>query len=160
MAKNALESNKYDEAHSLFRILRRTDPYNIDSLDYYAYLLMNKKDDIELNKLAHDVISINYTNPIGWIIVALFCELKNETKKALSFVEKVRRANTSSLIVYDWGIIQAIRLAPQYHHSFRVKGFLLLRHEQADKALISYFQANNICKDLGSSLGKDKTDDS
>jgi tetratricopeptide (TPR) repeat protein len=92
MGAAAEEGMRYDDAVNYFRIAQKLSNSTIQSIDHYAYALMVKGDDAELNKLAHTAVSSCDSNkPEAWIVVSLFCQLRSEWVKALNFIEKVCR---------------------------------------------------------------------
>lgn len=83
---------------------RSIDPYIITYMDEYAMLLKMKSDHLKLNKLVHDLLSIDPTRPEVFVALSVLWERKDE-KGALSYAEKVSVliwsvANCSTLIIY------------------------------------------------------------
>lgn len=90
LGMNAMNAEKPEQAIGYFKQIRRIDSHFIDFLDQYGLLLSRTSDETELNKLAHEVLALSGDRPIGWLLVALYCELKRDTEKAIQFVDKVR----------------------------------------------------------------------
>jgi tetratricopeptide (TPR) repeat protein len=89
LGKNSMNAEKYDIAISYFKQARRIDPLAIDFMDQYGLLLVKTADETELNKLAHELLGLSSEKPIGWLLVAMYCDFKRDAEKALQFVEKV-----------------------------------------------------------------------
>ena len=89
MAKNSLNAENFDDSLKIFKQIRRIDPLYIDYLDQYGLLLVQISDEIELNKLAHEILGLSNDKPIGWLLVAMYCDFKGDPEKAMQFVEKV-----------------------------------------------------------------------
>lgn len=89
MAYISFVSDRLDDAYVLFKTIRRINPLYMYQMDYYGELLFHKNEETELNKLALDMLSLNNQSPVGWLVLALWSELKKETDKALAFVDKV-----------------------------------------------------------------------
>lgn len=99
MAKNSLNAEKFDDSLSYFKQIRKVDQFYIDYLDQYGLLLVQISDEIELNKLAHDILGLSNEKPIGWLLVAMYCDFKGDSEKAMQFVEKV--GSILYLLYYD-----------------------------------------------------------
>jgi tetratricopeptide (TPR) repeat protein len=86
----AVDCTRLDDAIHYFRTARKLSSCNVYLLDHYAYALMVKGDNAELNKLSHSAVAMNDSKrPEGWIIVSLFCQLRGEWAKALNFIDRV-----------------------------------------------------------------------
>lgn len=76
----------------IFKVLslqaRSIDPHIITYMDEYAMLLMIKSDHLKLNKLVHDLLSIDPTRPEVFVALSVVWERKEE-RGALSYAEKV-----------------------------------------------------------------------
>ena len=130
LAINAMLSIKYEQSYNYYKQIRRIDSLVTKDMDSLAMMLHYREDSLELNKLGHEMLAITNDSPIGWIVVSLYCDLKNETEKAISFIDK------------------AINLNVKYPLSFIIKGKFLLSQEQLKQATVAFFQANLIEKDL------------
>jgi tetratricopeptide (TPR) repeat protein len=89
LGKNALNGDNVDAAMSYFKQARRVDPLAVDFMDQYGLLLAKTGEETELNKLAHELLGLSSEKPIGWLLVAMYCDLKRDSEKAMQFVEKV-----------------------------------------------------------------------
>jgi tetratricopeptide (TPR) repeat protein len=99
LARATFASERFDDSLKYFRQLRKVDPNQIDYLDQYGYLLLKARDESELNRLAHEVLAISGDRPEGWLIVAMYCELKGEVEKSMQFIDRVRYINCSLLAI-------------------------------------------------------------
>lgn len=124
-----------DEAITVYNQIRRIDPNVTEGMDYFGIVLKNAELDGEISKLAHDVLAVSQHGPVGWLLVALYCESKGESEKALTFIEK------------------AIQFDPKYSLAYRIKGSFLLSNGHPDLATIAYFQANSLDGDIQNSAG-------
>lgn len=58
-------------------------------MDEYALLLKSKSDHSKLNKLVHDLLSIDPTRPEVFVALSILWERKDD-RGALSYAEKVK----------------------------------------------------------------------
>ena len=91
IAKNAMNAEKFEVALGYFKQVRKIDPLAIDFMDQYGLLLVQLSDETELNKLAHELLGISNEKAVGWLLVAMYCDFKRDSEKAMYFVEKVNR---------------------------------------------------------------------
>lgn len=68
--------------------MRSLDPYVITYMDEYAMLLKTKSDYTKLNKLVHDLLSIDPMRPEVFVALSVLWGRKDE-RGALSYAEKV-----------------------------------------------------------------------
>lgn len=68
--------------------VRSIDPYVVTYMDEYAMLLKMKSDHSKLNKLVHDLLSIDPARPEVFVALSALWERKDE-RGALSYAEKV-----------------------------------------------------------------------
>ncbi|KAG4126622.1 hypothetical protein ERO13_D10G168100v2 [Gossypium hirsutum] len=87
MAKVEAIIGKNDEAIMNFEKVRSIDPYVVTYMDEYAMLLKMKSDYSKLNKLVHDLLSIDPTRPEVFVALSVLWERKDE-RGALSYAEK------------------------------------------------------------------------
>jgi tetratricopeptide (TPR) repeat protein len=97
-----------EAAERHFAEMRRLDPLYIDGLDRYASLLFRRNESAALQTLTSDMMRVDAARAETWNTAALWCELQQETEKALNFLDK------------------ALALAPQRPFSLLVKGHVLL----------------------------------
>lgn len=144
LARSLAQAEYIDEALLAFRSMRNTDPSYLDSdggsIETFGTLLFDRGTTLaarELSSLANDVLAVDSSRPTGWLLAALCCQLHGEHEKARRLVEK------------------AVDIEP-LAACFRIKGRILLAEPGgrcADQALISYFQANSLQKDVASFAG-------
>jgi predicted Zn-dependent protease len=89
IALNAMDAEQSDNAIASFKKIRQMDSTVVEYMDTYAKLLFQKKEELELNRLANDLIENNPLKPQGYLIASWYCFLKNDPENAMSFVEKV-----------------------------------------------------------------------
>lgn len=124
------------EARVCFARARAADPLNVDAMDHCALLLKRRGGaEDELTALARDLVSADRKRPEAWLAVACNFDAKGDRDAALQFVDK------------------AIQLDARHVLAFRLRGELLLAQGKAEHAIVAYFQANNVTKDLASYRG-------
>ena len=134
MAQSAAQAEHYEESINLFRQVRALDPLSMEGMETYGLQLLDMGCADELNCLTNDVLAVDSKRYIGWLLAAMFCELKGEHDKSKILVEK------------------AVDIDP-LPSCFWVKGRFLLSHGQNEQALIAFFQANSLEKSLQSYSG-------
>jgi tetratricopeptide (TPR) repeat protein len=90
IALTAIDADQSENALSGFRKIRQIDSTVSDSMDIMAKLLYSKKEEVELSRLANEVIVNNPTKPHGYLAASWLCALKNDHDNASAFVDKVR----------------------------------------------------------------------
>ncbi|KAL1923693.1 uncharacterized protein VTP21DRAFT_8673 [Calcarisporiella thermophila] len=113
----------HTEASLTYQKVRTLDPYMLDGMDKYAQLLRIQGKTMRLNKLAEDLRVTNDKRPEPWLAMARYCELKQDTDKALLFAEK------------------AISLNEKHVPSYITKGTLLITTHQFTEANFVYRKA-------------------
>ncbi|KVH91532.1 Tetratricopeptide-like helical, partial [Cynara cardunculus var. scolymus] len=78
---------KNDEAITDFEKVRSIDPYVVTYMDEYAMLLKLKSDPLKLNKLVHDLLSIDPARPEVFVALSVLWERKDD-RAALTNAEK------------------------------------------------------------------------
>ncbi|GAB4851250.1 Anaphase-promoting complex subunit 7 [Ancistrocladus abbreviatus] len=134
IAKVEATIGRNDEAIMNFEKARAIDPYIVTCMDEYAMLLKIKSDFLKLNKLVHDLLSIDPTRPEVFVALAVLWERKDE-RGALSYVDKSNRIDE--------------RHVPAYI----VKGNLLLSMNRPDGAIVAFRAAQELRPDLRSYQG-------
>ncbi|WCJ23534.1 Anaphase-promoting complex subunit 7 [Euphorbia peplus] len=124
---------KNDEAIMNFEKVRSLDPYVVTYMDEYAMLLKTKFDYSKLNKLVHDLLSIDPTRPEVFVALSVLWERKDE-RGALSYAEK------------------SIRIDERHIPGYIMKGNLLLL-KRPEAAVIAFRGAQELRPDLRSYQG-------
>jgi len=119
------------DAKYAYHRARTYDRLNVDGMDAAAFVL----DEAELSRLAHELFLATAKRPEPWFVAAL-CYFRNN-------------ASDRSLTLLD----EAIALDPRHAPSFQLRGDLLLASGKADQAVVAFFQANALRKDLASFVG-------
>ena len=68
---------------------QRLDPFCLDFMDVFASVIKSMGNELELNRLAHQLLSIDKSRPEPWNTVAMYTDMKGQKARALQFVEKV-----------------------------------------------------------------------
>ncbi len=97
IALNAMDAEQIENSIASFKRIRQMDATIVDCMDIYAKQLFLKRDELELNRLANEVIENHPIKPQGYLIASWYCLLKGDTEHAASFVEKV---NETSILLY------------------------------------------------------------
>ncbi|KAJ7980229.1 anaphase-promoting complex subunit 7 [Quillaja saponaria] len=125
---------KNDEAIMNFEKARSIDPYIITYMDEYAMLLKIKSDHSKLNKLVHDLLSIDPTRPEVFVALSVLWERKDE-RGALSYAEK------------------SIRIDERHIPGYIMKGNLLLTMKRTEAAVSAFRGAQELRPDIRSYQG-------
>lgn len=131
MAKVEAIIGKNDEAIVNFEKVRLIDPYIVTYMDEYAMLLKMKSDHSKLNKLVHDLLSIDPTRPEVFVALSVLWE-KKEERGALSYAEK------------------SIRIDERHIPGYIAKGNLFLSMNRPDAAIVAFRGAHELRPDLRS----------
>ncbi|XP_021290696.1 anaphase-promoting complex subunit 7 [Herrania umbratica] len=134
MAKVEAIIGKNDEAVMNFEKVRSIDPYVMTYMDEYAMLLKMKSDYSKLNKLAHDLLSIDPTRPEVFVALSVLWERKDE-RGALSYAEK------------------SIKIDERHIPGYIMKGNLLLSLKRPEAAVMAFRGAQELRADLRSYQG-------
>ncbi|XWS14033.1 hypothetical protein CRYUN_Cryun36dG0089200 [Craigia yunnanensis] len=134
MAKIEAIIGKNDEAVMNFEKVLSVDPYVVTYMDEYAMLLKMKSDYSKLNKLVHDLLSIDPTRPEVFVALSVLCERKDE-RGALSYAEK------------------SIKIDERHIPGYIMKGNLLLSLKRPEAAVMAFKGAQALRADLRSYQG-------
>ncbi|CAI9118746.1 OLC1v1020350C1 [Oldenlandia corymbosa var. corymbosa] len=134
MAKVEAITGKNDEAIIYFEKVRCIDPYAVTYMDEYALLLKSKSDHSKLNKLVHDLLSIDPTRPEVFVALSILWERKDD-RGALSYAEK------------------SIRIDERHVTGYIMKGNLLLSMNRPDAAVTAFRLAQEFRADIRSYQG-------
>ncbi|GJW53620.1 anaphase-promoting complex subunit 7 [Tanacetum coccineum] len=134
MAKVEAIIGKNDEAIMNFEKVRSIDPYVVTYMDEYAMLLKLKSDLPKLNKLVHDLLTIDPARPEVFVALSVLWERKDD-RAAITNVEK------------------SIRIDERHVTGHIVKGNLLLSVNQLDSAVAAFRSAHELRPDLRSYQG-------
>jgi tetratricopeptide (TPR) repeat protein len=135
MAQVAFEQEQTDSAMALYRQVRRLDSAVVRGTDALGRILHKAEDAPELSKLANDVLDCSPHRPEGWLVAALFCDLKGDPEKSFTLIDK------------------ATQIDPKFATNFKIKGQLLHAQGNFEQAYIAFSQANSLDKDMTSYAG-------
>ncbi|GKV38999.1 hypothetical protein SLEP1_g46840 [Rubroshorea leprosula] len=147
MAKVEAIIGKNDEAIVNFEKVRAIDPYVMTYMDEYAMLLKMKSDYSKLNKLVHDLISIDATRPEVSVALSVLWERKDEGT-ALSYAEKCTRINERHIPGYimKGNLLLSMKQPAAAVHAFR--GALELRADlRSYQGLVHSYLASSKVKE-------------
>lgn len=125
---------KNDEAIMNFEKARSIDPYIVTYMDEYAMLLKLKSEYTKLNKLVHDLLSIDPTKPEFFVALSVLWERKDE-RGALAYAEK------------------SIRIDERHIPGYIMKGNLFLSMNRPEAAVVAFRGAQELRPDLRSYQG-------
>uniref|UniRef100_A0A1D1XN68 Anaphase-promoting complex subunit 7 n=1 Tax=Anthurium amnicola TaxID=1678845 RepID=A0A1D1XN68_9ARAE len=134
MAKVEAIIGRNDEAIMNFEKVRSIDPCVMTYMDEYAILLKAKSDHSKLNKLVHDLLSIDPTRVEVSVALSILWERKDE-RKALAYAEK------------------SVRMDDRHIAGHIMKANLLLQLKRPDAAVTAFRAAQELRPDLRSYQG-------
>jgi tetratricopeptide (TPR) repeat protein len=134
-ARMQSELNQKTSAIYTYKRIRALDPNCLDQMDEYAGLLRGEENVDELNRLTHELISVDANRAECWVAVALYSDLKGEKEKALGFVEK------------------AISINKRHVYAYHLKGTILLSLNQAQAAVDAHFKGYALKMDIAAFKG-------
>ncbi|XAR57116.1 hypothetical protein NMG60_11025146 [Bertholletia excelsa] len=134
MAKVEAITGKYNNATLNFEKVRSIDPHIVTYMDEYAMLLKRRSDYSKLNKLVHDLLSIDPTRPEVFVALSVLWERKDESR-ALSYAG------------------ESIRIDERHIPGYIMKGNLSLSMNRPDIAVVAFRGAQELRPDLRSYQG-------
>ncbi|KAJ3381179.1 Anaphase promoting complex subunit 7 [Lobulomyces angularis] len=135
MAECNYKLGNYSMAGYIYQLVRKQDPEVLDQMDYYASTIKGKGSSYVINRLAEELLKISDERPEAWLIMAKYCEIKNEIEKALYFSDK------------------AIALNKRHVAAYHLKGSILLANQDYELSLETYKKAHHISNDIFSFIG-------
>ncbi|OAE28546.1 hypothetical protein AXG93_2175s1290 [Marchantia polymorpha subsp. ruderalis] len=129
-AKAEAAMGRNDEAVHNFEKARQADQYNISSMDEYAMLLRTRSNQVELNRLVHDLLNIDPARPEVWVASAVYWELRDDRVRALTYTDK------------------AMRIDERLTSAHLVKGNLSLSLNRSEVAVMAFRKAQSLRTDL------------
>ncbi len=120
---------------SIFAKIRHLDPNFMEGMDVYASILAKQGNKSELCRLSSSFLDIDDKKHESWISLALYHHTCGDIEKSLAFLEK------------------AISCNPRSAFSHQLMGSILQTEGRLDHAIVSFFRANEIAKDIRSYEG-------
>jgi len=114
----------------IFAKIRTIDPYFVGGMDTYALTLAKERNKSELGRLCSELLEVNDKRHETWAALALYHHTCGDVEKALAFLEKGITCNPRSAFCHQ------------------IMGGILQGEGRLDHAIVSYFRANEISKDV------------
>lgn len=89
LATISLNVGETEASYSYYRQVRNIDPFLIEDMDVLGKVLYTRRSHSELNKLASDVLDVDPRSSRGWLLAAMYCDMKGDDMKANIFLDKV-----------------------------------------------------------------------
>ncbi|CAM9204704.1 unnamed protein product [Chrysoparadoxa australica] len=135
LGKAYVDSDMQDKARRVFEKARLVDNLKLDLMDCYALAMRHTRHSMQLNRLAHELLSIDAQRPEGWVACALYSEARGDAEHAHKFAAK------------------AVEFDQRHALSYVVQGSLLLAAGQPEQARVAFSSADAIHKSLHSYKG-------
>lgn len=107
----------------------------VDYMDRYAFILHKRMDKNKLNSLSNDLLKTSDQRPETWVCLAFLSDLYGSKEKSLMYIDK------------------ALSIDSRHSFAHRIKGIFHISENRPEYAVMSFFRANEISKDLESYEG-------
>ena len=123
VARCHFEMADYKSAYTVFKQLRRQEPYRRRGMELYSTTLWQLKKEMELSYLAQQLVEFGRTSPQVWCAVGNCFSLQKEHELALKFFQR------------------AIQIDPGFTYAYTLSGHEYVSNEDFDKAIECYRHA-------------------
>lgn len=129
------KNHQQEKAQSVFEKIRTIDRCYVDNMDVYACISKIQGNIVELNRLAHDMLTSYPNRAETWTTIALYYELKGKKEQAFVHLERALACN------------------PRHALAYELKGWLLIATGQLEAAISPFKTAIQLTKDLSAYKG-------
>lgn len=120
MGRSYYEQASYAEAEKLFARVRTLSPFRLEDMEYYSSALWQRKNEIDLAFLSHELIELDRQSPQAWCAVGNSFSLQRDHDQALKCFKR------------------ASQLDPFFAYAYTFQGHEYMANEEYDKALLAY----------------------
>jgi len=135
IANTQCKLGDFSTAEATFQSVRHLDIHTIDYMDRYAFILHKRMDKNKLNSLSNDLLKTSDQRPETWVCLAFLSDLYGSKEKSLMYLDK------------------ALSIDSRHSFAHRIKGIFHISENRPEYAVMSFFRANEISKDLESYEG-------
>jgi len=114
---------EYAEAAKVFSTVRSAEPHRLKGMEYYSTVLWHMKKEIDLSKLAQDMIALDRQSPEAWCVMGNCFSLQKEHENSLRFFQR------------------ALQLNPNFPYAYTLSGHEYFANEDFEKGLNCYRNA-------------------
>ncbi|XP_028036484.1 cell division cycle protein 27 homolog [Bombyx mandarina] len=126
IARSHYELAQYEAAAKIFSEIRKQYPSRTEGMEIYSTCLWHLQREAQLSALAQELVELNRTNPIAWLVAGNCFSLHKERETALKFFRR------------------AVQLNPDAAYAHALLGHEYAVAEETDKALASFRLAVSI----------------
>lgn len=135
----------YKNAKSFFQRAHSLDPFTVQGMDIYAFLLSQSgcSDSDRLEKLAKDLIQVTQLKPEPWIAMGHFCNATNREPRTVYFAEKAHTIDSRNVqaLVLKASLLQALEKQQESLLHFREAVKLAPWNFEAQKGLVECYMS-------------------
>lgn len=151
---------EYAEAAKVFSTVRSAEPHRLKGMEYYSTVLWHMKKEIDLSKLAQDMIALDRQSPEAWCVMGNCFSLQKEHENSLRFFQRALQLNPNLPYAYtlsgheyfanedfEKGLNcyrNATRIDPRHYNAWFGMGLIYFRQEKYSQAEYHFKRALNI----------------